>query len=58
MTIEEFVRRIVARTDGFESVTPSPEEHFNRIFSEEADGVDIHSVLEQLHQNLPYSPFG
>ena len=50
MTIEEFVRRIVARTDGFESVSPSPEEHFNRIFSEEADGVDIDFFIQKVNK--------
>ena len=54
MTVEEFVRRIVARTDGFESVLPSPDEHFNRIFSEEADGVDIDFFIQKVNKKKFY----
>ena len=44
----------MARTDGFELISPTPREHFNEIFSEEADAADIKLFIHKMNKEEYY----
>ena len=54
LTVEEFIRRVVARTDGFESVSPSPNEYFDRMFTAKADAVQASDLLRIMNGSEYY----
>ena len=52
--MEEFNRRVVARTDGFDAISPSPNEIFDHLFTSKADAVNVDDLIKVLNGSEYY----
>ena len=40
---------MIAKSDGFDSITPTSADHFNYLFSEKADAIEIIDLLSKIN---------
>jgi hypothetical protein len=52
MSADKFIRFVVARTDGFEEMKPTPDELYDRLLSDSPAGPTIEALLEKMNAEI------